>query len=106
MPRLSNCVWITDDNFAEDRDWAVSVLNEIINSGIKYNFSVQARFEVGFDNELLELMKRAGFVELALGIEFLNDDSFKEFHKKSNYNDIKNLLKISKSMELESEAYL
>jgi len=42
IPRLSNCVWITDDNFAE----------------------------------------------VALGIEFLDDDSFKEFNKKSNYKDI------------------
>lgn len=93
MHRLSDCVWITDDNFAEDRDWAISVLNEIINSGIKYNFSVQARFEIGFDDELLELMKKAGFIELALGIEFLDDDSFKEFHKKSNYDDIKKSIK-------------
>jgi len=88
IPRLSNVVWITDDNFAENREWAISVLNEIIKSGIKYNFSVQARFEIGFDDEILDLMKKAGFIELALGIEFLDDDSFKEFNKESNYSDI------------------
>jgi len=88
IPRLSNCVWITDDNFAEDREWAISVLEEIIKSDIKYHFSVQARYEIGFDDEILALMKRAGFVEVALGIEFLDDDSFKEFNKKSNYKDI------------------
>lgn len=81
-------MWLTDDNFAENREWAISVLNEIIKSGIKYNFSVQARFEIGFDDELLDLLKRAGFIELALGIEFLDDNSFKEFNKKSNYSDI------------------
>ncbi|MDR2841928.1 MAG: B12-binding domain-containing radical SAM protein, partial [Spirochaetaceae bacterium] len=88
FPRLNTVVWITDDNFAENRAWAVSVLREIIKSGIKANISVQARFETGFDDELLELMKHAGFFELALGIEFLNDSSFKEFHKQSNYDDI------------------
>ncbi|GHV12052.1 B12-binding domain-containing radical SAM protein [Spirochaetia bacterium] len=88
FPRLNTVVWVTDDNFAEDRMWAISVLNEIIKSGIKTNLSVQARFETGFDDELLDLMKQAGFFELALGIEFLDDNSFKEFHKKSNYNDI------------------
>ncbi|WP_455543886.1 B12-binding domain-containing radical SAM protein [Intestinibacter sp.] len=93
VPRMSNCVWITDDNFAEDREWAISVLNAIINSDINYNFSVQARFEAGFDDELLELMKKAGFIELSLGIEFLDDNSFKEFHKKSNYDDIKKAIK-------------
>lgn len=88
IPRLNNVVWITDDNFPEDRAWAILVLNEIIKSNIKYNFSVQARYEVGFDDELLDLMKKAGFFELALGIEFLDDASFKEFNKKSNYSDI------------------
>jgi radical SAM superfamily enzyme YgiQ (UPF0313 family) len=33
-------------------------------------------------------MKEAGFIDLALGIEFLDDNSFKEYHKKSNYSDI------------------
>lgn len=87
-PRLSRCVWITDDNFAHDRAWAVSVLKAIIDSGIKYNFSVQARFETGFDDELLELMRQAGFIELALGIEFLDDQSFAQFHKKSTYAEV------------------
>lgn len=88
IPRLSKCVWITDDNFAEDREWAISVLNAIIDSGIKYHFSVQARFELGFDDEILELMKKAGFIELALGIEFLEDDAFKAYNKKSTYSEI------------------
>lgn len=88
MPRFSKCVWITDDNFHADREWAISVLKAIIDSGIKYNFSVQARYEVGFDDELLDLMKKAGFIELAMGIEFLDDESFKEFHKNSTYSEI------------------
>ncbi|MCB6366808.1 B12-binding domain-containing radical SAM protein [Intestinibacillus massiliensis] len=87
-PRLSNCVWITDDNFAHDRAWAVSVLRAIIGSGIRYHFSVQARYETGFDDELLDLMRQAGFIELALGIEFLDDASFREFHKKSTYAEV------------------
>ncbi|KUO61445.1 MAG: radical SAM protein [Gracilibacter sp. BRH_c7a] len=88
IPRLTNVVWITDDNFAENREWAISVLNEIIKSGIKYYYTVQARYEIGFDDEILDLMKKAGFIELALGIEFLDDSSFKEFNKKSSYSDI------------------
>jgi len=88
FPRLNTVVWITDDNFAEDREWAISVLKAIIESGIKYHFSVQARFETGFDDEVLTLMKQAGFIELAIGIEFLDDASFKEFHKVSNYAEI------------------
>jgi radical SAM superfamily enzyme YgiQ (UPF0313 family) len=88
IPRLNTFVWITDDNFAHDRNWAISVLQCIIENNIKYHFSVQARYEIGFDDEILDLMKKAGFIDLALGIEFLDDVSFREFNKKSNYTDI------------------
>ena len=81
-------LWITDDNFFADRQWAVSVLKAIIQSGIRYRFNVQARYEVGFDDEMLELLKKAGFFELDLGIEFVDDDSFVTYHKKSTKAEI------------------
>lgn len=87
-PRLSRVLWITDDNFFADRAWAVSVLNAIIDSKIRYSFTIQARYEGGFDEEMLQLMKKAGFVEVAMGIEFLEDEAFEEYHKKSTYDDI------------------
>lgn len=86
--RLAKVLWITDDNFFADRKWAIQVLNAIIDSGIKYRFTIQARYEVGFDNEMLELLKRAGFIELAIGIEFLEDESFEEFHKECSFQKI------------------
>ena len=88
FPRLSKVVWITDDNFFADRDWTISVLRKIIDSGIKYSFTVQARYEVGFDDEMLELLKKAGFIELAVGIEFLEDESFKLHNKSCSYDRI------------------
>lgn len=88
LPRLSRVLWLTDDNFFADREWAMSILNAIIDSGIRYSFTIQARYEVGFDDEVLSLLKKAGFIELALGIEFLEDESFEEYHKKCSYNDI------------------
>lgn len=86
--RLLKILWITDDNFFADRNWAKSVLNAIIDSGIKYTFTIQARYEVGFDDEILELLKKAGFEEIAMGIEFLEDESFKNYNKKSTYEEI------------------
>lgn len=88
FPRLSRVLWLTDDNFFADRDWAISVLNAIINNGIRYSFTVQARYEVGFDDEMLDLLKKAGFIELAMGIEFLEDEAFEEYHKNSSYAEI------------------
>lgn len=86
--RLAKVLWITDDNFFANRTWAIQVLNAIIASGIRYQFTIQARFEVGFDDEMLELLKKAGFIELAMGIEFLEDESFKAYHKESTYRQI------------------
>lgn len=86
--RLARALWITDDNFFADREWAVAVLRAIIDSGIHYRFNVQARYEVGFDNEMLELLKAAGFFELDMGIEFIDNKSFKTYHKKSSKEDI------------------
>lgn len=81
LPRLNRAMWIVDDNFFALRPWSKQVLQAIIDSDIEYSFSAQARFEVGFDDEILDLLKRAGFSELALGIEFLEDESFDAYHK-------------------------
>lgn len=86
--RVNKILWLTDDNFFADREWSISVLNAIIDSGIKYSFTVQARYEVGFDDEMLDLLKKAGFVELAMGIEFLEDEAFDKYHKKCSCEDI------------------
>ena len=88
FPRLNRILWFTDDNFFADRTWAISVLHAIIDSKVKYHFTVQARFEVGFDDEMLVLLKEAGFLELAMGIEFLEDEAFASNHKKSTYSEI------------------
>jgi radical SAM superfamily enzyme YgiQ (UPF0313 family) len=86
--RLVNLLWLTDDNFFADREWAKKVLNAIINEKIKYNFTIQARYEVGFDDEMLDLLRRAGFVEIAMGIEFIDDDNFTAYNKKSTKEEI------------------
>ena len=80
-PRLSRAVWLTDDNFSLDRTWAKSVLHAIIDSDISWPISVQARWELGFDDEMLALMKQANFFEVSLGIEFIDDASFVRYHK-------------------------
>ena len=37
---------------------------------------------------MLDLLKEAGFIELAMGIEFLEDESFQAYHKESTYRQI------------------
>lgn len=88
FPRLLKGVWITDDNFFADREWAMAVLQGIIDRDIHSSFTVQARYEVGFDDEMLDLLKQAGFFQLALGIEFIDDEDFQQYHKKSQVEEI------------------
>jgi len=88
MPRFSKVCWITDDNFFADRAWAISVLKAIIASDINYRFTIQARYEVGLDDEMLDLLKRAGFIELAMGIEFIEDRDFETYHKKCSNEEV------------------
>ena len=93
LPRLLRGVWLTDDNFFADREWAMAVLQGIIDSGIHTRFIIQARYEVGFDDEMLTLLKKAGFFELAIGIEFIDDSEFKTFHKRSTVEEIRSAIK-------------
>ena len=86
--RIAKMLWITDDNFFANRTWALQMLQAIIDSDIDYRFTIQARYEVGFDDEMLDMLARAGFAELSMGIEFIDDAAFEEFHKKSTHDDI------------------
>ena len=58
--RLAKDLWLTDDNFFADRDWAMSVLRAIVDSGIRYRFNVQARYEVGLLRHLPQEEHPAG----------------------------------------------
>lgn len=87
-PRLLKMLWITDDNFFANRAWAIEVLKAMIEANFDYSFTIQARFEVGLDDELLVLLKRAGFSELSFGIEFIEDESFEAYHKISTKAEI------------------
>lgn len=67
--------------FFADREWAKAVLNEIIDSKIRYCFNVQARYEVGFDNEMLDLLKKAGFFDFVFWRIFLAHEHKIRFKK-------------------------
>lgn len=48
---------------------------------------------MGLDDEMLCLLKKAGFAELSMGIEFIEDDAFLRYHKKSTRKDILHSIK-------------
>jgi len=81
-------VFIVDDNFIGDEKRAKSLLKEIIKwqKEHKYPFSLftQTSINVSEDDELLGLLREAGFGMLFIGIETPNKDSLSETGKNQN----------------------
>jgi radical SAM superfamily enzyme YgiQ (UPF0313 family) len=85
LPRI---VWITDDNFFSDKEWAKDVLRELIKLKSSYRFVIQARPDIATDDELLDLLKEAKFGIVYMGIESLNQNSLDNFNKDLTLREI------------------
>lgn len=90
---LPKIVWITDDNFFSDKEWAKDVLRELITLKSNYRFVIQARPDIATDDELLELLKEAKFGIIYMGIESLNQKSLDNFNKELSVQDIEFAIK-------------
>jgi radical SAM superfamily enzyme YgiQ (UPF0313 family) len=78
FPRI---IWITDDNFFSDMKWAKDVLEELTRIRTGCELVLQARVEIGYDERLLDLLRRAGISRLYLGIETLRQGSLDPVEK-------------------------
>ena len=90
LPRI---VWITDDNFFSDIEWAKDVLRELITLKTSFRFVIQARPDIAADDELLKLLKDANFGIVYMGIESLNQKSLDNFNKDLTVRDIEFAIK-------------
>jgi radical SAM superfamily enzyme YgiQ (UPF0313 family) len=73
---------IVDDNFTLDKAFAKSVLKEIIRLNLKASFAVPNGVRLDtLDEEILSLMKRAGFYLVSVGIESGSDRVLKLMNK-------------------------
>jgi len=85
---LPRTIWITDDNFFSDRQWAKSILKDLAAEKLSYNFAIQARVDIARDDEILKLMKAANVGRVYLGIESLNNKSLAGFKKELSLSEI------------------
>ena len=90
FPRV---ICITDDNFFSDMKWAKEVLDELTRIRTGCELVIQARVDVAYDEELLDLMQRAGISRIYLGIESLSQRSLDNFEKKASLADIEYAMK-------------
>ena len=81
-------IFIVDDNFIGNRAKVREFLRELIaweqRRGIRLQFTTEASLNLADDRELLELMVRAGFKKVFVGIETPQEDSLLECAKVQN----------------------
>ncbi|MHA1765483.1 MAG: B12-binding domain-containing radical SAM protein, partial [Promethearchaeota archaeon] len=76
-----NAIFFYDDNFTANPKRTKKLLREMIKSGLTFSFSTQVRVDIYKDQELLDLMVKAGCEALYVGFESVDPDSLKEMNK-------------------------
>ena len=89
-------IWFVDDTFFFDSDRVRLFCNEILRRGIKKTFMAYSRADfLAANPEILPLAYKAGFRDILVGLEAINDDQLTDYHKQTtryeNITAIKNL---------------
>lgn len=99
-----NSVLFIDDLFTADREWVISLCDEMIKRGIKIPWVVQTRIDL-VDEEMLKRMKMAGCSTFCVGIESGNDRVLKVLKKDITLEKIIKSFKLIKNMGFLISAY-
>jgi radical SAM superfamily enzyme YgiQ (UPF0313 family) len=105
----SHGVFFSDDNFAANKSATKELLREIIKSKKnKMSYSCQLSINSAFtslqtneiDTEFIELLRRARFSEIYLGIESINEETLKSYNKPSTAERNKIAVKVFRDVKL------
>lgn len=81
-------IWFVDDTFFFHKERVKLFCEKIIEKGIKKQFMAYARADfIAKNPDILPLAYRAGFRDLLIGLEAVNDEQLKEYNKQSSKND-------------------
>ncbi|MCL5022167.1 MAG: B12-binding domain-containing radical SAM protein [Nitrospirae bacterium] len=86
--RMDTHIFFIDDNFAANRERTKALLRRIISEGMKLEWSAQVRTDVAKDEELLNLMAKAGCFMVFVGFESINPRTLSLYNKKQSLEDI------------------
>ncbi|MHC5057501.1 MAG: B12-binding domain-containing radical SAM protein [Planctomycetota bacterium] len=87
-------VFFYDDHFAASRSRLREIMEGIISRGIRFDWSAQVRIDVARDEDLVQLMHRAGCRLLYAGIESVNPETLKAFHKGQTVEEIERAIEV------------
>ena len=95
---------IYDDNFMMYRKNLVALLNRLIDEDVDLSWSCNARVDV-VDEEILDLMKRAGCWQISFGIESGNQDIIDSLKKKISKERIRKALELARAAGIRTVGY-
>jgi radical SAM superfamily enzyme YgiQ (UPF0313 family) len=81
-------IFIVDDNFTENRRYVRELLEGFARIKGSPRWLAQAGVDVGRNEELVRLMRRAGCEGLAIGFESINDETLAAYRKGQTREDI------------------
>lgn len=83
-------IFFCDDNFCADSARSKELLRAMLDCNIKFRWwGAQVRVEVAKDQELLDLMRRAGCGTVFVGLESINPDTLESYNKRQSVEDIR-----------------
>jgi len=81
-------VFFCDDNFTADRERIKELCQRILQENLKFEWSAQVRVEAAKDEELMQLMVRAGCYMVYVGLESINPATLKLYNKSQTVEGI------------------
>jgi radical SAM superfamily enzyme YgiQ (UPF0313 family) len=89
-------VFFVDDNFAADKKRTKALLQAMLDSNIKIEWSAQVRTDIARDAELIELMKATGCFNVYIGFESINPKTLRLYNKGQVVEDIDKCIRLLK----------
>jgi radical SAM superfamily enzyme YgiQ (UPF0313 family) len=87
-------VFFYDDHFAVSKRRLREMMEGIIERGMRFDWSAQARIDLARDEGLVRLMHRAGCRLLYVGIESVNPNTLKAFRKGQTVDEIERAIEV------------
>ena len=74
-------IFFIDNHFFINRPWTKELLRRIIKEHYGFRFIAFGQYFIGNDNEMLELLREAGFTRIFVGFESINPNTLRDWNK-------------------------
>jgi pyruvate-formate lyase-activating enzyme len=86
--KINRVFFVVDNDFCSDKKKTRELLRRIIEEDLGLRFTIFERHEIGRDEEMLDLLRRAGVGMVIVGVESLLDESLDVYNKKQTREEL------------------